>query len=98
MSLPTELEDIFLTALEKGTAAERTAWLDDACRGQTDLRQEVERLLAAHPQVGDFLQSPPTAIANLADTARETQAAGTPTLGFLSPSQRPGSLVRARRR
>jgi eukaryotic-like serine/threonine-protein kinase len=96
MSLPTELEDIFLTALEKGTAAERTAWLDDACRGQTDLRQEVERLLAAHPQVGDFLQSPPTAIANLADTARETQATGTPTLGFLSPSQRPGSLGRLR--
>ena len=52
--------------------AERAAWLDEACRGQTDAaRRQVERLLAAHPAVGEFLESPPTAVASLAETARE---------------------------
>src|SRR5207244_4953121 len=32
--------------------------LDAACVGDADLRYRVERLLAAHPAVGSFLESP----------------------------------------
>ena len=55
-SLP--LESIFFDALEKTSAAERTAFLDEACAGDVDLRQSVERMLAAQSSVGDFLEQP----------------------------------------
>src|SRR5215813_6621221 len=51
-------ESIFVAALEKANPAERTAYLDQACHGDSDLRRQVERLLEAHPQVGSFLQQP----------------------------------------
>ena len=54
----SNIETVFLSALEKGSAEDRTAFLDKACQGDPDLRQSVERLLQAHPQVGSFLQSP----------------------------------------
>ena len=57
----SNIETVFLSALEKGSAEERTAYLDEACQGDADLRQSVERLLQAHPQVGSFLQLPPGA-------------------------------------
>jgi eukaryotic-like serine/threonine-protein kinase len=55
-SLP--LESIFFDALEKTSVAERTAFLDEACAGDADLRQSVERMLAAQSSVGDFLEQP----------------------------------------
>jgi eukaryotic-like serine/threonine-protein kinase len=58
MSEPSPAEAIFLAALEKTTAAERAAFLDEACAGDKVLRRRVERLLAAHTQVGDFLERP----------------------------------------
>src|SRR5215831_7742847 len=51
-------ESIFFAALEKASPAERAAYLDEACHGDSDLRRRVERLLEAHPQVGSFLQRP----------------------------------------
>ena len=54
----SNIETVFLSALEKGSAEERAAYLDRACQGDPQLRQEVDRLLNAHPQVGSFLQSP----------------------------------------
>jgi WD40 repeat protein/serine/threonine protein kinase len=51
-------EAIFFAALEKGTAEERAAYLDAACGDDHNLRQRVDRLLAAHPQVGNFLEPP----------------------------------------
>jgi serine/threonine protein kinase/WD40 repeat protein len=50
------VESIFLAALEKTSSTERAAYLDDACAGDPSLRQRVERLLAAHPKAGSFLQ------------------------------------------
>jgi tetratricopeptide (TPR) repeat protein/serine/threonine protein kinase len=47
---PSE-QSIFLTAVEKPTAAERGAYLDQACTGNADLRSEVEALLAAHERL-----------------------------------------------
>jgi serine/threonine protein kinase len=58
MSDPSSEESIFFAALAKGTPAERAAYLDEACGDNADLRREVERLLAAHPKVGGFLEQP----------------------------------------
>ncbi len=66
MSEPSPAEAIFLAALEKTTAAERAAFLDEACAGEKVLRRRVERLLAAHTQVGDFLERPVGAAVGLA--------------------------------
>jgi serine/threonine protein kinase len=52
------VESIFFAALEKTDLADRAAYLDEACRGDDELRRGVERLLHAHPQVGSFLQKP----------------------------------------
>jgi hypothetical protein len=76
MATSSSAESIFFAALEKTSPAERAAYLDEACQGDTDLRRRVERLLEAHPQVGSFLE-PPLA-GNLADEAR---ASGGRTVG-----------------
>ena len=60
MTEQSPAEAIFFAALEKRTAEERIAYLNAACGDDSNLRQRVERLLAAHPQVGNFLE-PPTA-------------------------------------
>jgi serine/threonine protein kinase/tetratricopeptide (TPR) repeat protein len=49
-------EAVFFAALAKVDPAERAAYLNEACGTDADLRRQVERLLAAHPQVGSFLQ------------------------------------------
>jgi serine/threonine-protein kinase len=51
---PERLARIFEEAVEH-PAAERAAFLDEACAGQADLRAEVESLLSAHERAGDFL-------------------------------------------
>src|SRR5262249_26985778 len=47
--------DIFMAAVEKSDATERTTFLDDACGSNYELRQHVDRLLYAHEQPGSFL-------------------------------------------
>ena len=105
-------EAIFFAALERATAAERAAFLDEACAGDEDLRRRVERLLAAHPQVGGFLERPVVEAANLAavtppfppECGAAVRGGATPAerpehgelLNFLTPSQRPRSLTRER--
>ena len=46
---------IFGEALSLSVPAEREAFLDQACAGNQALRQEVESLLSAYAQAGDFL-------------------------------------------
>src|SRR4051812_10421228 len=58
MSNAARVEAIFFAALEQGTAAERAAYLDSACGADAQLRRQVEKLLKAHPRVGDFLKKP----------------------------------------
>jgi tRNA A-37 threonylcarbamoyl transferase component Bud32 len=81
---------IFLAALDKDPA-ERAAFLDEACGGDTALRQGIETLLHLHTQADDFLEVP----------APEQLAATDPGLGsapadlsFLGPPSEPGSLGR----
>jgi len=55
-------EAIFFAAIEKHSPAEQAAYLDAACAGLPDLRVRVERLLAAHPRVGSFLDPAATGV------------------------------------
>src|SRR5690348_4109095 len=57
MTEQSPVEAIFFAALEKSTAEERAAYLDAACAHDPNLRKRVDRLLAAHPQVGSFLEA-----------------------------------------
>src|SRR5262245_19894145 len=58
MSNPSPLESIFFAALEKHSAAERDAFLDQACAGNDELRGSVERMLTAQAEAGSFLEHP----------------------------------------
>ena len=51
-------ESLFVAALEKPTASERQAFLEEACAGDVALRQRVERLLAAHLETLGILDQP----------------------------------------
>jgi serine/threonine protein kinase len=49
---------IFLEALQRPEPGERAAYLDQACAGNDGLRHDVEMLLKAHAQAGEFLNQP----------------------------------------
>ena len=49
-------EAVFFAALAKVDPAERTAYLNEACGADIELRHRVDWLLEAHPEVGSFLQ------------------------------------------
>ena len=51
-------KDLFLAALEIDDAAERSAYLDRACAGDSALRAGVEALLYEHAGAGSFLEKP----------------------------------------
>jgi WD40 repeat protein/serine/threonine protein kinase len=73
------VESLFLAAMEKASHAERSAYLDEACAGDADLRRRVQRLLDAQQNVGSFLQAP---AAGLAGTVADPRI-----------SERPGSVI-----
>ena len=50
--------DIFIATLEKTDPVERSAYLDQACGGNTALRRRVEVLLGARDKAGNFLETP----------------------------------------
>src|SRR5262245_35560779 len=50
-----KLRDLFCKAAEYATALEQAAYLDEACGGDTDLRAQLEELLAAQREAGSFL-------------------------------------------
>ena len=79
--------EIFLAALDKDPA-DRAAFLNEACAGDTALQRGVETLLRLHPESNRFLDLP--AVEQFA-AGRENDAA---VLSFLAPSDEPGSLGR----
>jgi serine/threonine protein kinase len=85
-------EDIFFAALEKAEPAERAAYVDEMCAGNESLRRRVGAMLAAHPQVGQFLERPIVEAEGVAALGA-VQDAGA-DLSFLAPSSEPGSLGR----
>jgi len=56
---PKDIKLILAEAMERKTAHERAAYLDDVCAGDTALREEVDSLLAQEKVIGDFLETPP---------------------------------------
>ncbi|MFO0967576.1 MAG: serine/threonine-protein kinase [Gemmataceae bacterium] len=77
--------DIFIAALQKEDAAERQAYLAEACAGQPDLRRHVDNLLRLHEGAGSFLERP---AADAAPTGAFPDAAAT------APSlETPGVLI-----
>ncbi len=59
--MPAELsrvEAVFNEAVSKSAPAERAAYLDQACGGDAELRERVERLLASHDAAGSFMATP----------------------------------------
>jgi eukaryotic-like serine/threonine-protein kinase len=73
MSTPEASEvRIFNAALELGSAAERSAYLDRACAGDEALRQRLENLLRVQAQANDFFAfSPDTGPAGQAESGAD---------------------------
>jgi WD40 repeat protein/serine/threonine protein kinase len=55
MNTEEHIKQIFAQALAKESPAEREHYLAAACQGEPELRREVESLLQAHEQAGDFM-------------------------------------------
>src|SRR3954451_14247565 len=74
--------DIFIAALQKEDPAQRRAYLDEACAGRPELRQQVEDLLRLHGGAGSFLEKPAAesaatgALIGAADRASSPDAPG----------------------
>ena len=80
---PTSEETIFSTALLRAPA-ERAPYLDEECAGQPGMRQRIEELLKAQPQLGEFMENP----ADIgAPSAPETNRLTVP------PEERPGTRI-----
>lgn len=60
-----QVEEIYHAALERAEAS-RPAYLDSACGQDSELRQEVESLLAQAPQAQNFLESRPQSTVTIA--------------------------------
>src|SRR5580658_3225907 len=52
------VEDIFSQALQIQNQPDRAAFLEKACAGDSQLRERVESLLAAHQEAASFLENP----------------------------------------
>ena len=52
------VDQIFSDALRHPEGPERTAYLDEACGGDVELRERVARLLKAYSDASSFLESP----------------------------------------
>ncbi len=92
MSDAAAVEALFFAALEKGSAAERAAFLESACGGDAGLRRQVERLLKAHAGVGDFLQTPaPQQLAAAPDLLDATEELDASTASRAKRPRTPGS-------
>ena len=56
-----KVEELFHLSLEQ-EAGQRAAFLDEACAGNSDLRDKVELLLAYDEQESDFLETPASGV------------------------------------
>src|SRR5688572_998820 len=90
-------ESIFAAALEKKSPEERQAFLDESCRGNAELRAQVEELLSASNAAGSFFEHPPAgldvtvdAAAGNSDTQKSANWDG--SLAFLKPCGKPGRI------
>src|SRR5438105_1102532 len=92
--------DLFIAALQKDDAAERSAYLGQACGGDAALRQRIEHLLDLHNQAGSFLSplaaDAGAATATLAPPGQGNGAGPNQTASFDAPAEDAGSVVAGR--
>ena len=72
-----DIEEIFNTARRKPTEAERSAYLDEVCRDNPEVRGRVEKLLKAHNAAGGFLEPPVASVEVTFDDLPLTEGPGT---------------------
>jgi serine/threonine protein kinase/Tol biopolymer transport system component/Tfp pilus assembly protein PilF len=65
------IKELLHSALERAPQ-ERTAFVNDACAGDSSLRTEVEALISSHEQAGGFIESP--AFELMAESLGESQS------------------------
>ena len=73
-------QQIFLATLEKTSAAEQNAYLDQACGDNQALRKRIEDLLKAHREANGFLENPPIDHVEGTDVAVEGGTTDNPTV------------------
>ncbi len=96
MTEMTPVEALFFAALAK-PPPERAAYLGQVCAGDADLRQRVERLLAAHPQVGSFLETPAVGPAvGKTSPLNSCETPHAPTASPFDPSEEVGAVLAGR--
>jgi serine/threonine protein kinase/tetratricopeptide (TPR) repeat protein len=78
MNSLSALESIFVAALDKNSAEDRAAYLDQACGHDPELRRHVDRLLDAQARAGGFLQQPGPGLAGTIDE---------------QPREQPGTII-----
>ncbi|MFQ5732857.1 MAG: hypothetical protein ACE5KM_12995 [Planctomycetaceae bacterium] len=54
-----DLKSVFDDAREIKSKNQRQQWLDRVCAGRPELQHQVEALLKAYEDAGDFLENPP---------------------------------------
>jgi hypothetical protein len=70
-----DVRAVFCGALDRKTPQELADFLDQACRGQPELRARVEALLRAHAEAGGFLHEPSSSADTPNDQIREGPSA-----------------------
>ena len=83
------LKTIFSEAIVRQDGPERAAYLDEACRGDAELRAQVEALLRDHEQIGRFLG---TATGRSARRTRLPET-GDPQPGDTTQAETPGTAA-----
>jgi serine/threonine protein kinase len=73
---PNRVEEIYYTAVQKPSKAERLAYLDAACGDDSALRGRVEELLKANDGAGDFLEAPAFDVDVTLDTSPVVEGPG----------------------
>jgi serine/threonine protein kinase/Tfp pilus assembly protein PilF len=77
---PADVHSIFGRALEIESAADRAAYLDEACGRDAGLRAEVEGLLTANGRAGEFMRRPAAVVAARITAVYEPLTEGTGTV------------------
>ena len=72
----TSEETIFGEALNRGSAAERGAYLDEVCAGNPQLRSQVEALLLGHRRSGGILEVHPAGLEMTRPTSPSSEGVG----------------------
>ena len=63
-----DMETIFAAALQLSEPAARAAFLDERCGGDAELRRELDELLSAHGEIGNFLEQTHSVLGDLTIT------------------------------